>query len=951
MANRQYPVIASHSLARAISYRQPGNLMASKLVHKSAFATVALILLLGSLAYGQVAQQNRVVRPVDNRSMVRLQGTMHPRARSEFDRGPASPTQPMQRMTLFFQPTAEQQAALDQLLAEQQDPSSPNYHHWLTPEQFADRFGVSEHDASVAATWLRSQGFTVVETARSRTWIAFSGIAAQVEAAFQTSIHNYLVDGKMHYAASSDPSIPAAFAGVITGIGSLHDFAPHSLGLKAKPRLTSSITGNHFVLPGDFTTIYDLQTLYNSGINGAGQTIAIMGQTDLSTDSNPGRNGTPGAVVKGQQQQYDVVTFRNLAGLPALTSSNFQTVIVTGTTDPGVVTADADEANLDVEWAGAIAPNANLVYVINTVANNGAGAFGALEWAVTNVPANVFSISYGLCEPQMDNTTKAALTAAGLQANSQGQTIVTPSGDSGAADCDSTAPAKLGLAVDFPASLTSVTGMGGTTFSADSANTSAPTAATQYWAGSTTDLVASAVAYIPETSWNDSSGTTISASGGGVSTFTTKPVWQTGTGVPSDGQRDVPDISFSSSPGHDGYVICSQSTCVTGYRNTDTTFTVIGGTSVAAPAFAGVVALINQKMGTPQGNMNPALYTQAANAPWAFHDITTGNNIVSCQTGSTGCPTGLSYGYSAGAGYDLVTGLGSLDVGAFVNALTGVADFSVTPSATSVTLPANGSSSLTLNLLGTRGSLINFTCSASSTLTATTCSAPPVTTNGGTVVSSTLTVSTTSANSQTGNVTVQATNGTTSHAVPIAITVSGTNPDFTVTSAASSLLFASGQSGGATITVAPVAGFASDVALTCAVASTLAATTCSLSPATVTGGNGTSTLTIHAATLAMDRRAPLPFLHRGVGTYATFVFALGMVFTAKPRRSLPGKVWRNRLLGLLLLGVMLGLASCGGGSSSSGGGGSTVTPLNGTVTVTGISGNLSHSVSIPVTID
>ena len=932
--------------------------MESNLVSRFTVVPIGLIIFLSSLASGQAPQQNRIVRPVDNRSVVQLQGTMHPLARAAFDKGPTSPTQTMQGMKLIFQPTAEQQAALEQLLIEQQDPASSNYHKWLTPEEFADRFGISAQDINTLAAWLTSQGFSVDQTARSRTWIAFSGIAAQVNAAFQTSIHNYLVNGKMHYAASSEPSIPAAFAGVVTGIGALHDFAPQARSSKAKPRVTSSVTGNHFVAPGDFATIYDLQALYASGINGTGQTIAIMGQTDLSTDSNPGRNGTPGAVVNGQQQQYDVVTFRGLAGLPPLTSSNFQIVVVPGTTDPGLVTAELDEANLDVEWSGAIAPNANLIYVIENA--NSQGAFGALQYAVDQNLAPVLSISYGLCEPNVDNPTRTSMTAAGVQANAQGQTIVAPSGDSGAADCDANSPATQGLAVDFPASLPTVTAMGGTTFSADSTNSSAPTAATQYWAGSTNDTNPSALAYIPEVVWNDTpapttSGTAFAATGGGVSTFSNgvKPPWQTGLGVPNDNARDVPDISFASSSNHDGYLICSQSMCVNGYRNGPTatgSFDAIGGTSVAVPTFAGVVALINQKLGSLQGNVNPALYTQATNAPWAFHDIITGNNMVTCQAGSKNCPSGLSYGYSTGVGYDQVTGLGTLDVGAFVNALTNVADFSVTPSTTSVTIPAKGSTSLTLNLLGSSGSMITFTCSASSTLPATTCSAPSVTTNGGTVVSSTLTVSTTSGLSATGTVNVQATNGTTSHLVPIAATVNGTAPDFTVTSSVSILGLSSGQTGTVPITVAPVAGFASDVALTCSVSSSLGATTCSLSPATVTGGNGTSTLTVNGATLSgMLRGAPLPFSHRGLGSGASIVFAFGMVFTMKPRLRLRGKGWRGVLLSLVLLCVMLGLVSCG--SSGSGGGGTTPTPLNGTVTVTGTSGTLTHSLSIPVTIN
>ncbi len=1037
--------------------------MASKLLHRSTYEAIALVLLFSSFALGQqAAQQNRIVRPVDNRSMVQLKGTLNPRARSQFDQGTSSPTQRMERMTLFFAPTAEQQAALDQLLVEQQDQNSPNYHKWLTPEEFADRFGISSEDINTLSAWLSGQGFTVDQIARSRTWIAFSGIAAQVNAAFQTSIHNYLVDGKMHYAASIEPSIPAAFADVVTGIGALHNFAPHPRSILIRPRITSSLTGNHFLAPGDFGTIYDLPDYVNGvfqpGIDGSGQTIAIAGQTDLSTDSNPGRNGTPGA----NGQQYDVVTFRSLAGLPALNSSNFQTVIVPGTTDPGVVAGDADEANLDVEWSGATAPNAKLIFVIEN-ATTSSGAFGALEYAVDNVAANIFSISYGVCEPQAGNA-QSQLTMTAQQAAAQGQTVVAPSGDSGAADCDSNVPATHGLAVDFPGSIPTVTTVGGTEFSADSANSANPSVATAYWAGATNDTNASALAYIPETSWNDTATTTpsIDATGGGVSTFFTKPVWQTGVGVPNDGQRDVPDIAFTASPNTDGYLICSQSSCASGYRSAQLayTFDVIGGTSAPTPSFAGIVALINQKLGSNQGNINPTLYSQAASAPWAFHDITTGNNMVACTTG-TGCTNG-NLGYSAGVGYDLVTGLGSLDVGVLLNALNSVSDFSVTPASPySITLTTGNTGTLALSVLGTSGSNISFSCAAATPLTATTCSATPVTTSGSTAVSSTLTVTTTSGYSETGAVNLTASNGSITHVVPVTVIVTGSNPDFslassngsesvmqgssttdtigltslqgfagsvsyscsgttgltcslspnpvtaiastvvsstltvdasssaltgsititatgtvngvtlthtlqllvslsapgpnfTLSSSVSSLTISSGQNGTVTITVAPTNGFTGSVNLSCSVATSLGSTGCSLSPSVVGGGSGTSTLTINAATLTgMLRGAPRPNSHRSGGAYATFVFALGIVFTVKPGRMMRSRrqrrLLRNIVLGVLLLCVMFGAVACGGG-----GGGSGSNSASGVVTVygsgTSTGGSLSNSVQIAVTI-
>lgn len=1047
--------------------------MPSKLVCKSALAAIALTTFLSSFGFGQAPQQNRIIRPVDNRSVVRLQGSLNPRARAEFDQGPTSPTLKMQRMTLFFQPTAEQQAALDQLLAEQQDPTSPNYHKWLTPEEFADRFGISSQDINTLSAWLSSQGFTVVQIAHSRTWIAFSGIAAQVNAAFQTSIHNYLVNGKIHYAAATEPSIPAAFAGVVTGIGGLHDFGPHARILKAKPQVTSTLTGNHFLAPGDFGTIYDLPDYANGvfqpGIDGTGQTIAVMGQSNLSTDSNPGRNGTPG--VNGQQ--YDLVTFRNLAGLPALNSTNFQIVVVPPFGDPGVVASDADEANLDIEWAGATAPNANLIFVVENSGNGGSGAFGALEYTVDNATntaifptkPNVISLSYGECELQVSATDKSALTTAAQQAAIQGQTIVAPSGDSGAADCDTSAPATMGLAVDFPASIPTVTAVGGTEFTADSSNSANPSVATAYWAGATNDTTPSALAYIPEASWNDTATTTpsISATGGGVSTFFAQPAWQTGLGVATG--RNVPDISFAASPNSDGYLICSQSSCASGYRSAQLayTFNVIGGTSAPAPSFAGIVALINQKLGSPQGNISTQLYPLAANSPWAFHDITTGNNMVPCQTGSPNCVNGSTSGYSAGIGYDLVTGLGSLDVGVLLNALNNVSDFSVTPASPyNITVTAGNSGTLSLSVLGTSGSNITFSCAAAAPLpSTTTCSATPVTTSGSTAVSSTLTVNTTSGYSATGGVNVTASNGSISHLVPVTVIVNGTNPDFslastngsesviqgssttdtitltslqgfagsvsyscagttgvtcslspnpvtvsssaavastltvnasssaltgsititatstsngvtlthtmqllvslsapgpnfTLSSSVGSLTISSGQTGTATITVAPTNGFSGSVSLSCSVSTSLGSTGCSLSPSVVGGGSGTSTLTISAATLSgMVRGAPRPSSHRGGGAYATFVFVLGIILTLRPRR-IPGsarslRALRNTLVGLLLLCVMLGAVSCGGGGSSSG-----PIPLSGVVTVTGTgtstSGSLANSVSIPVTI-
>ncbi len=659
------------------------------------------------------AYADRIPQAIDTATISRMRGSVSPLARREFDRGKVNAALTMQGMKLVFKPTPAQQGDLDTLLLQQQDPTSANYHRWLTPEQYADRFGLSPADIQRAAQWLRQQGFRDVTPARSRTWIAFSGSAAQVESTFRTPIHRYLIDGKTHYANTSEPALPAAFREVVLGITALNDFRPRARGIvkRVHPNFTSEISGKHFLAPDDFATIYDIQGLYSSGLTGSGQTIAVVGQSDLSTDTNHGN-------------QYDVLTFRNVSNLPAL---NLQVVLVPGDKDPGIVTGDVDEANLDLEWAGAVARNASLVYV-----NSQNALFNATQYAVDQNLAPVISISYGLCEAQLSSSDVSTLTTLTQQASAQGQTIVASSGDSGPADCDYSGdpnnPVKSathGYAVDIPASLPNVTGMGGTEFSDGD-----DTGATQYWSGTNNGNSGSALSYIPEMVWNDTAvDGSLAASGGGVSKLFSKPSWQTGAGVPADGQRDVPDLALTSSADHDGYLICSQSSCVNGYRKTDQTLTVIGGTSAAAPTFAGIVALIVQKTNDRQGNVNQNLYTLAASAPNAFHDITTGDNMVPCTAGSPDCPASGMIGYSAGPGYDLPTGLGSVDAAALVAAWNGPTnpDFLISAQSSSLHVTRGTPATDTLTVTGLAGfsQTVALSCIVPSGLTATTCSVSP----------------------------------------------------------------------------------------------------------------------------------------------------------------------------------------------------------------------------------
>ena len=637
--------------------------------------SLSLALVLFLLAASLLAQQNRISKAVDNRQRVVLAGHIHPLAKAEDDQGPVDPSMPLPYVTLTLKRSVSQQAALDRLLAEQQDPSSPNYRHWLTPEQYADRFGVSQGDLDQIVAWLKQQNLSVVATARSRTWVAFSGTAGQVQSAFGTQIHHYLVDGKMHYANATEPTIPAAFADVVDGIHGLADFRLHPPAHAVRslqPKYDSS-RGVHNLAPDDLAVIYNIQPLLNAGIDGTGQQMVVVGQTQI--------------------QLADIEQFHRTFNLPG---GDPKVVLVPNTRDPGISSSDLPEADLDLEWASAVARKAAITFVYSE------NVMDAAQYAIDQNLAPVLSMSYGACEAQYAPSDARTLQSWAVQANAQGMTWLAPSGDNGAADCfDPTARSAFGLAVDMPASIPQVTGVGATEFVEGTGN---------YWSSTNSANLASALSYIPETAWNDSAEessaagvNTPDASGGGASTFFAKPSWQAGAGVPGDGARDVPDIAVSGSNDHDGYIV------YTGGAQE-----IIGGTSVGAPVFGGITVLLNHyqvaqgfQSAPGQGNINPRLYNLAQTTPSAFHDITTGSNIVNpCPPRARGC-TASPIGYNAGPGYDQVTGLGSPDVYTLVAAWNtsasprATAAMSVSSSAGSILI--SGSTVVTATVRGSGG--------------------------------------------------------------------------------------------------------------------------------------------------------------------------------------------------------------------------------------------------------
>jgi len=565
-----------------------------------------------------VLHAQRLPDRIEGRSKVVLRGSRSPRIDRLTSEGPIADSTIVHGITFRFRPTPEQSADLEKLLDQQQDPNSPLYHAWLTPEEYADRFGLNQDDFEKVSDWIASQGFQIDFAARSRTHISFTGTARQVSQTFGTELHRLHADGKAHFANLTEALVPAEIEPLVLSLKGLDDFSPRP-AIRANPQYTLG-NGNHALTPGDLAVIYNAAPLLKHGINGSGQKIVIGGQSALILD--------------------DVRQFRSAANLPA---SEPKVYLYPGSADPGVADS-VDEALLDVETAGGAAPGATIYYVY------GANVHLAEQYAIDQNLAPVLSHSWGECEKLAPDT--QFLTSLAQQAAAQGITWVAATGDTGAAGCVnqlSDHAGDEGLGVNLPASIPQVTAVGGSSFTEAGGN---------YWSSTNLADGTSALAYIPERGWNETTtGSLLGGGGGGVSSLFQRPTWQTGQGVPNDNLRHVPDIAFTAAASHDPYVFVMRG--VVNYS---------GGTSASTPFFAGMLALLNQYVVANKvqakpglGNINPRLYQLAQTTKGIFHDITTGDNIMPCKTGTPDCTTG-QYGYKAGPGYDQVTGLGSIDI-------------------------------------------------------------------------------------------------------------------------------------------------------------------------------------------------------------------------------------------------------------------------------------------------
>jgi subtilase family serine protease len=676
---------------------------------------------------------SRLTQKIDESQLVTLKGTVHPLANAANDKGAVDEGTVLNRVQVMLKRSPAQETALTQLLQQMHQPGTANYHRWLTPAQFGEQFGPSDSDIATLSSWLSSHGFTVTKVNPGKQTMEISGSAGQFQKTFHAAIHKYQVNGQMHTANASDPQIPAALAPVFGGFASLNNFPLKSyekvLGRatydpsthKATPEWTvgTPTTSYYFLLaPGDFAVQYDLNPLYTAGTTGTGQTIGIINEANISVPL--------------------VNQYRTLFGLPA----NPPNVIIDGN-DPGIDGVNnpdgpngaSGEAYLDVELSGAVAPAATVDLIIagDTALDSGLGL--AAQHAVYGDVAPVLSLSFGYCEAFNGSNNNQFWETLWEQAAAQGQTVMVSAGDAGSAACDNDNTqqfAVYGQQVNGIGSSPWNVSVGGTDFYYSSYNSGSNTAVTtqleQYWGNfattaSNTTPTTTLLGKVPEQPWNDSQfglnlgnqyadgdGSTIAGGGGGASNCATgtfestqdpcagypKPAWQTGAGVPADGVRDLPDVSLFAANGANAtyYPICAADGDCQPVTSGEVQITGVGGTSASSPAFAAMMALVNQKYG-PQGQADFVLYPLAKQFPSAFNDVTVGTNSVPCNlqtlsvqgysfppddclsTGTTYTATDPTYGtstegqigntttkvpeYNAGTGYDLATGLGTID--------------------------------------------------------------------------------------------------------------------------------------------------------------------------------------------------------------------------------------------------------------------------------------------------
>lgn len=523
-------------------------------------------------------------------------------------------------ITIHLARSPQQVRELEDFVESLHLPGHSNYQRWLTPEQFAERFGPSRETVARVRQWASSNGLKVDYEAPSRSYLVVSGEMATAARAFGIGLRKAATTSRRRLERTGELKLPPDVAHV----SGLDDLRARPQSVLVAASAANGTGNNHFLAPDDFATIYNVNPALGRGTDGTGQRIAVVGQSAVDIE--------------------DTRAFRRRYNLPV---NDPEMILYPGSADPGR-TNDGDEieGNLDIQWVGAIARRARVTYVYGT------SAVLAISYAVERNVAPVLSVSFTVgCEAMISQGTMHVLQQLAQQAAAQGITWINASGDAGPAGCDGNRAvvAQNGFGAEVPNTVPEITSIGGTELNDRGGN---------YWRASNDANGASALGYIPETTWNQSErGYTLASGGGGISTFFARPPWQNGAGIGNQNFRMVPDLSLAGST-YNGYSVI--------HRGQPT---IVGGTSAGTPAFAGMLALILQATNKPggYGNINRILYPIAEAQPDVFHDITEGHTRVPCIDGTKDCSNG-SFGFQAGPRYDLATGLGSVDFERLLNA-------------------------------------------------------------------------------------------------------------------------------------------------------------------------------------------------------------------------------------------------------------------------------------------
>jgi len=785
--------------------------------------------------------QGQTSHSISSLGSTTLRGHLPPWITFAHDNGSVAPDMSIPNVVILLSQSPDRFTRMQELLKAQLDISSPDYHHWLTPDEIGSHFGAADRDIASICAWLESFGLHT-EIARSKLYISVSGTAAQLSAAFKADLHSFTFNRVTRYSIVADPAIPTQFSPLIRYISGLTEQiertehkvpSDFSSPVRDVPAGTSS-TGKHLISPGDFAIIYDINPVYNAGYSGAGQSIAVVGRSRVEN-----------------------ADLQNFASLTNLSLKNPAVVLPPGSVDPGE-TGDDDqvEATLDVSRASSVAPQADISLVINAASNGGIGL--PMRYVIDNRTASIMTVSFYGCELDAGAANTYFYDALFTQGAAEGITIFVSSGDGGVDSCESpdSVPNPVQTAsINYLCASANLTCVGGTEFN-DSASPGS------YWATTNSKGFVSALSYIPEGAFNESTDLStgafqIFAGGGGVSTFVTKPAWQAGVNVPADGYRDVPDIAFSSS-GHDGYLIClafQGYPCVPNIEG-ETLVHSVAGTSAATPSMAGIQALLDQEVGTSLGNINPLLYALAANpSNSVFHDVTVASSGISnctvaipsvCNNSdpAQSSPEGGIAGYAVDTGFDLATGWGSLDVDALLHAWTeetplGTVSMGLILSQSLLTYGQSLTMSATVSANGpTPTGTIQFVVNGQQY-------GVPVTIASAAAGVSFTPFGTTQTNAVVAVYSGDANYGpATSPSVQFVVNPAGT-PSFTL-SATSITITTPGKSGSSSITISPANGFTGSVNLTCPSTTGVTFGSCNFSPQSVTlaGGSAVSLLTL-----------------------------------------------------------------------------------------------------------